>query len=217
MGEYVIFEDRLVKLGTCEDLYYWRYGELVDQIAAGTLRQADYSLTPTDYLWCGYRFRFPWPDEDGEGPGHWGENYERGVLVPWPEGVAMESEHYNAYAVVKPRLPAPDYYSLEVALHCPQAEPVTEQYRNHRRPRVLSLEQQKPFEGALWAVVACPYCRAKWRLNLEEARALVAALETYRPDPGADYEELTRRLLAGYEHDVNADLARFGICPADGE
>ncbi len=210
MGEYVIFQDRLVKLGTCEDLYYWRYAELVEQITAGALRQADFSLTPTDYLWCGYRFRFPWPDEDGEGPGHWYSDFERGVLVPWPEGIVTEAEHYHAYAVVKPRLAAPESYNLEVAIPCPQAEE-----GSHKWVRFLSLEQQRPFEGALWGVVACPYCRAKWRLSLEEARALVAALETYRPDPGADYAELGRRLLAGYEYDVNADYKRFGIHPAD--
>jgi len=217
MGEYVLFEGRSVKLGTCEDLFYWRYGELVDQIMAGKVHKAPNNLPPAEYLRGEFRFRFPWPDEDGEGPGHWAGAFERGLLVPWPDTVAQGAEHDRAWAVVKPRLPAPDYFSVEVGIVCPNTEPVTDQWRNHRRPRVLSLEQQKPVEGALWAVVACPYCRAKWRLELGEVRAIVAELEDYRPDPNADYEEIARRLLAGYEHDVNADLARFGICPTGGQ
>lgn len=69
MGEYIQCGKDEIKIGTCEDLYYVRYATLARLAQLNSVRQAPGNCTPKEYLTAGndaFRFRFPWPDEDGE-------------------------------------------------------------------------------------------------------------------------------------------------------
>lgn len=209
MGEYVTYRADLWKLGTCEDLYYIRYTDLLAIIADGA-STAPGNLTPIEYLGGAFRFRFPFPDEDALGPGrHAAPNYERGLLVPWPEGVAEGADHERVWVTVG--IPGePNGYDTGARLPCPQdltAEPYP---YDRRQPRRLQIVQQRPFEGALWTIVQCPYCRQRWRLPPEEGEALAAFLA---PLGGfaVDIAEVAARIRAGYARDVAADIAALRV------
>lgn len=68
MGELLLFDGDVVKAGTCEDLFYIRYQEMFDLNAAGRLKQYGSNETPETYLGGEFRFRFPFPWEDGTSP-----------------------------------------------------------------------------------------------------------------------------------------------------
>ena len=48
MGEYITIDGVTVKLGTCEDLYYVRYSQLADAIAAGRCGFVEGNLPPAN-------------------------------------------------------------------------------------------------------------------------------------------------------------------------
>ena len=67
MGEIISIEGTPVKLGTCEDLYYARYEEIERVVASGRTARREGNLAPAAYLTAaGFRYRFPFPEEDGQ-------------------------------------------------------------------------------------------------------------------------------------------------------
>jgi len=201
MGEYVLWRGRLTKLGTLEDLFYVRYSDLVGGIALGLAAKDRNSAAPAEYLAGPFRFRFPFPDEDraAGAPGYDDWNYTRGVTLPWPEGLESGPEH-NTVWVNAPAIG--EGYTLTAAaqLACPQDPAAPAELWHTNGGRVLQLIQQRPVEGALWAVCRCPYCGALWRLPPGDGEALAAAIEAEQP-------ELAARIREGYAVDVAADIA----------
>lgn len=84
MGEYVRYKGDHVKLGTCEDLYYTSFQKFKLALDGGHLYQAPNNSTPSEYAKpdSGFRFRFPFPDEDIFTLGDIGNNEgRRGITV----------------------------------------------------------------------------------------------------------------------------------------
>lgn len=82
MGEYV---KRLgigsVKIGTCEDLYYTSYQKMASNVSL--MERQEGNAEPNSYLNdnAGFRFRFPWPDEDKLEFGNINGKFNRDLLI----------------------------------------------------------------------------------------------------------------------------------------
>lgn len=86
MGEYAIYQGREVKIGTCENLYHLRWEQ------AHLVTPAAHSLDPIAER-AVVRFRFPWPDEDGQEPGELGRGDPfRGLVVAL---AGADAPHYS--------------------------------------------------------------------------------------------------------------------------
>jgi hypothetical protein len=163
MGEYVTYNGDCAKIGTCEELYYIRFDGLLALVTSGAVTRAVGNLEPADYLKPenGFRFRFPFPDEDATmQPFYNGPAYNRGLLVDWPADVhvpegcshgqitvtakAEGDANPNPWAMAYLRLPCPQDATAE-------ANPWPAEYRT--RARRLQITQQRPYERALWTVV----------------------------------------------------------------
>ncbi|ETZ23137.1 hypothetical protein [Pedobacter sp. V48] len=82
MGEYIKYKNKVIKLGTCESLYYASYPKYVQALESGQLKQEPGNLPPEKYAEAdmGFLFRFPFPDEDHLKLGEV-EDYRRGVPI----------------------------------------------------------------------------------------------------------------------------------------
>lgn len=85
MGEHVEYRGREVKIGTRYDLYYTTFQQFISAFKAGYLSPAEYSATPSAYLQpdSGFRFRFPFPDEDHLSIGQHAD-HDRGIPIATP-------------------------------------------------------------------------------------------------------------------------------------
>lgn len=224
MGEYILLDGVPNKIGTCEDLYYCRYTDLVDWIAAGRASLAPNNEVPASYLAGGYRFRFPFPDEDGLESARlatYAAEYDRGVLIPYPvDLLTSEIEHRRAYAEFSPHgarhkgqwgyqtrawalLPCPldaadtrarDYWPHVEALSAPGFMQIQ---RYEDRGPWVELVEQRPLDGQLVAVFRCPFCGTRWRLP--QADAVKVAAYAQETAPELELAETMRRMLAGYD------------------
>lgn len=190
MGEYATFRGEEIKIGTCEDMYYLR---------------ADQRHLIQGYAFDGTeRFRFPWPDEDGQDPGSF-ERYNRALpiagMAPPPE---LAKEHYSVQFCAQA--------GYNVCLPCPESVPDAPEglgaikvaglvvHRNGFAGRVL-LCQQRFYKGQLVAVVRCGGCGLCWRLSradaLDACERLLQEAERY-PNDARRFVEVARRVAAGY-------------------
>jgi len=82
MGEYLFYKKDQVKIGTCEDLYYTSYQKYSEALKAHLLTPVG-STKPEEYVNpdSGFRFRFPFPDEDKLPFGEIIEPFNRGVPI----------------------------------------------------------------------------------------------------------------------------------------
>lgn len=206
MGEYVSFKGVYTKIGTCEDLYYARFDDLLEAVRAGEVGKELGNLEPVEYLGGAFRFRFPFPDEDGLGLGSPKYAYDRGVMVLWPDGVLADVDHGKAQVRLQPQDVPQQGYGVGAELPCPMDPKTDPELWSGLRAgeRWLQVVQVRPFEGALWTVVRCPYCRDKWRVPPDQGAALADAIEA--GDPGS---ELAARVRAGYARDLAAELAQL--------
>lgn len=84
MGEYVRHLGSTVKLGTCEDLYYVSYTKYKAALQSSYLISVENNCTVAYYAKpdSGFRFRFPFPDEDRLSFGDIGNfDLRRGVAI----------------------------------------------------------------------------------------------------------------------------------------
>lgn len=202
MGEYV----NNIKLGTCEDLYYAR----LSQVQA--LQGAEEYRNPVN----GFRYRFPFPEEDDVAVGEY-EDYDKGLLIfldlvnapklwnllldeDWNHQRLSHSANYRGVCNVNISLPCPLSHDL------PLDTKVIELSLNGASKAIV-LQQQKQVDGQVWIVVACPYCGAKVRLEPEYAEEVAACLEETAKhhdknridnNGGAYWREVARRILEGY-------------------
>lgn len=93
MGQYYKGE----KIGTCESMYYMRLSQAQKLASIGAVD--DDKISFLEYCTDGVtRFRFPFPDEDGvEEAGLYSNGYikafDRGFLVPVPDGIEINHTH----------------------------------------------------------------------------------------------------------------------------
>lgn len=189
MGEYIDCKYGYIKLGTCEDLYYSRYDDVKSLPEAHA------------YIGNGFRYRFPFPEEDGTRPGSY-EPYNKGYLIgiypslapklaelirsdEWDHQEICHSCSYNGA------------YNVNVFHACPLSRTPPARMSQNGASLAVVLEQQKLIDGELWIVVACPYCGAKVRLEKEYAEEVAACLMNDKQ--GATYKhKIAERILSGY-------------------
>ena len=163
MGEYIKFQGEHVKIGTCEDLYYVTYDQLLDMVQNGA-EQAPHNLPPADYLSNGFRYRFPFPNDDGE-------DFDKGVVVTAPPEMLSHVQHTR---ICCPLTPNGGGYGINAFVECPmstEADPA--QFSVGPHTRIVEIVQQKVVDGCLWAVLRCAYCGTRWRLPPDQAIAFV--------------------------------------------
>lgn len=196
MGEYVNLDGVTVKLGTCEDLFYTRFDQLKAAIAAGSVASLSGNLDPADYLGDEFRFRFPFPDEDGVAIGAY-DPYNRAVAMTAPAELVKNMEHDSVSMHFHAQGGG---HGVTVFATCPQS-PRSKGSASPLKP-VLELVQQRPIEGELFAVVQCPYCQYKARLTRPDVlawREHVQAVYWQADDTLRQfYDVLFERALAGY-------------------
>ncbi|WP_448103571.1 hypothetical protein [Pedobacter panaciterrae] len=92
MGEYIKYKNKVIKLGTCESLYYASYPKYVQALESGQLKQEPGNLPPGKYAEAdmGFLFRFPFPDEDHLKLGEV-EDYRRGISVTITDPTILEN------------------------------------------------------------------------------------------------------------------------------
>lgn len=177
MGEYIrLGNGETVKLGTCEDLYYTTLAQLQQAIHDGASK-VEGNLAPQEYLdpKNGFRYRFPFPDENiaiGEY-----EDYERGWTVNVPPRLIGE-DHYTVQVHIHPRSAKKyDFNNLTMVVGCPLDPDQGKRPATQRpAPTIAQIRQQKQVDGTIWVVLGCPYCGSIWRLPPDEGTELVAFL-----------------------------------------
>lgn len=199
MGEYLLLDGRPHKIGTLEDLYYCRYDDLRGWIAACRAARMAGNLPPAEYLDGAFRFRFPFPDEDGvDGALRAAlDAYDRGVTVRAPAALFADVEHQAVTKYLRPV--GLDMGGVNVFLPCPYGPDIdTVSHSPVGDLRFVQIKQQRPIEGALWTVVGCAFCPALWRLPREQAVLLAECIRADHPHD-VNFLELARRIVAGYD------------------
>lgn len=207
MGEYAIrkTDGVEIKIGTCEQMYYLR----ADQV--GQILPVLHSVNPQSVDHAGsIRFRFPFPQEDGNKPGDFNDyDYGLGLYgVEPPEGI----DHYSCHFSNK---------GLMLSIPCPRskegkASNLKVGYNGYSGP--VHIHSQRLVDGKLVLVLRCGDCGALYRVpTLEEAQPVLFVLEEQAKSrdhetrianerPGAEqcssqgdyYREVARRIVAGY-------------------
>ena len=196
MGEYLKGGR---KVGTCENLYYCT----ADQARGTCHRQLGFGWENQ----AGWRFRFPFPDEDGTPIGNH-DPFERSLAVPGsgavPDGVKHGSVQFQArgkdgrqFGCFLASLPCPcgtgaTYAHSDRPTDDSQPAGIVDTATGARKSVHVSpvkihrngisglygIAQQKRMEsGQLWLVCQCHGCGAKWRCDLDEATKIAAAFE----------------------------------------
>jgi hypothetical protein len=216
MGEYVEYGNKTVKLGTCEDLYYVTLPQL--QANVSLMSAVDGNCQPNTYLdpKNGYRYRFPFPDEDGTPVGEY-KDYERGLQVLLLDQYAPNLIKYLRQENTDKdnnfdhddkwiSIGTENYgYGVNVKIPCP----LTDKFRKAGIEtsiggvkNVVLLTQQKQVDGEVIAIIDCFYCGAKWRLNRSLARELADCVihdgHRHSADSLQWYLTVADRIMAGY-------------------
>lgn len=194
MGEYAKFKGELVKIGTCEEMYYLR----ADQ--AHLIQKVPNSIDPVQ---CApqIRFRFPFPDEDQLTPGQFEDPFRtlglHGLAVP----AGVEHEMMQWTSVRRGYL---------VLLPCPESEAGRKNELRFTKSAFggeVRICQQRLVDGKLVLVCECGGCGAKYHLpTLEDAAPILSALEALAEsdDFGKDearakyHREVAARIVGGY-------------------
>ncbi|NRF41130.1 hypothetical protein [Pedobacter foliorum] len=180
MGEYIKHKNRIIKLGTCESLYYVSYPKYTLALETGQLTQEPGNLPPEQYAKAdtGFLFRFPFPDEDHLKLGDV-EDYRRGVPITITERSALD-----------------DGPSREGEPYPRQIE-ITQQkliHRNSDEKLCLVLVYRDPYLGSSF--------RVEDDANIKEIlKQLIRnnIVQEKTPQTKAFYREVARRIINGYQ------------------
>lgn len=207
MGEYVKTRSGdHIKAGTCEDLYYLRADQM-KQLAEMDLSRHDIPLSVEECGNLGYRFRFPFPDEDLVRIGEH-DPFNRGLPVPQAtfDDVPMvrrHADHGTIFLQARPDSFSDELTNYQVSLPCPhgnEASPV--RIRNERSQ--IEIVAQRFCDGDLMTVIRCAACRSLFRIPYGDACGLAvrlrnaAARETAPKTKRTFYNTVADRMLAGY-------------------
>jgi hypothetical protein len=194
-----------MKIGTCENLYYARYAEFKENRHRFTGMPGN--DTPTGYLQPNtYRFRFPFPDEDGKfGNGICTDEklyYDRGFLLSIPKTYKVEIAHSKVFN--RKDFERSDLAKLAYGHYsdCPQDPESKEKFFKWNYGELLHIEvvQQKLIQEdgktELQTVVRCPTCGDRSRLSFEEVNEI--AKWTTDTKQSKEVREVVDRMLEGY-------------------
>jgi len=157
MGEYAKRKDTRaeVKIGTCEDMLYLRWDD------REKITRLPGNVDPANHP-EGLRFCLPFPDEDGQGPGH-GEPF-RALLLPEfdpgeIEGTGTYQLHHQDTGLL---LNVVCYHGRKL----PETGPDVQPHWNGRPPHWFHLASIKHCpDGRLLPVVKCRGCGQMWRMD----------------------------------------------------
>ena len=188
MGEYIRWKGERVKLGVCEDLFYVRRDD-VRLMVEGGAEHVPGNAKPGEYLDAslGWRYRFPFPDEDDRPIDNRGEERKVGLLLPREYVWARECHHTRWL-----RFDVPDAvgFGVNVEVPCPWHSDLKHSPLPCGFPVLLTAQKLMPF-GRLVPVIECAYCQATYRI---EDNAGIEALAEAALEPfGAIFAE---RILA---------------------
>jgi hypothetical protein len=102
MSEVVKYQGKRTTIGTCENIYYVDYKKYLCALNAGYLSFAEGNLKPREYLnpEYGFRFRFPFPDEDKLPFAVINDHFERGEPVTVDQSVLPDPAYAgNSYTI----------------------------------------------------------------------------------------------------------------------
>jgi len=205
MGEYVNYKGNQVKIGTCEDLFYTSAVKFINCLPE--MGKADNNITPRSYLnpKNGYRFRFPFPDEDKN---QFGEvaDFNRGMLLTAPR-TDKNAELFDIdHAKISMQQNLTSGGHMIISSECPLSKDFDRsKIRYTALPAhsvYLELVAQKimPVEGepgafCLWPVLRCPACGQMVRVDRDEFIKMAEAVD----QDNETIKESIRRALVGYD------------------
>jgi len=180
MGEYIKYKNRVIKLGTCESLYYATYPKYILALESGQLKQDPGSLSPERYAQAdsGFLFRFPFPDEDHLNLGEV-EDYRRGVPVTITEFSSFDNTSFGNRGSY------------------PRQIEITQQKLIHRisdGQLCLALVYRDPYLGSSF--------RVEDNINVKQIlQQLIRNNIVLEKDPQkkAFYRQIARRIIDGYQ------------------
>jgi hypothetical protein len=201
MGEYIKHAQLgEIKLGTCENLYYISHRKYAESYNLGLFSELQGNGSPDDYLnpKHGFRFRFPFPDEDDTTLGDY-DDFDRGELFTIDRDKLPE-DFQTDWQKVTGRMKA-TFGSLDVYAEAENPNNTAKQIK-------FEVVQQRfgvSDPSVLCVVFRCPYTGAKFRV--EDATDIIkvcsAISQTYLINPEGHkfsfYDELLRRIYEGYK------------------
>ena len=148
MGEFLKVGNQRVKVGTCENLYYATFAQLLEQRLLGNKDVEQYLEEKH-----GFRYRFPFPDEGGIKIGQY--------------------EHHNrAYPITIPKQDKNDKKLYEIdAFHEQNCCMKSKKYLP------LGIRYQKLVDGKLHLIVECRKCKCLTRYDQEGIQEVLKFLE----------------------------------------
>lgn len=200
MGEYIKVNGNSQKLGTCENLYYSTYQGLLFAVQSNRVEQdGSGNGNPLNYLRSdsGYRFRFPFPDEDGMDIGTYG-NFDRGLLVELRRDILNGSTFCDGWEECQVTLQSKTQKGIRHVFNVPNP--------NNTNPIIrIEIVQQKHVNNKLLLCIRCPYSGGIARIEEEsEIVDLVRAInETYCTDSVSSeffifWQNVCARIFEGY-------------------
>jgi len=216
MGEYLKVNGKEIKLGTCESLYYVRLSDLQEIEALGISETIDGNESVKEYLDPAslYRYRFPFPNEDGTPAGDY-EPYDKGFAVKIDPETAPQLYRYLRgteweHNTVCHSCNVDGAYNVNILLPCPLAHdfPTNVKLSQGGASPVIEIVQQKQVEGKVWTVIRCGYCKSMIRLDAEGGAELSATLNKQADEMAhfkdnastvEYYREIAARIMAGYK------------------
>lgn len=165
MGENALYSGHTVKIGTCEQMYYLRWGQ------RHRVTPVQGSLDPCNTE--GLYWRLPLPEEDNIPPGGY-----RSHLAGFKLFQTDNHGYSKWFAPDDLKDAEPGFLQLKhesgllVNVPCHHGAKLPEMGdcktfwngKNHH----LELESVKNMDGKLWPIVACRYCRTSWRFDWKE-------------------------------------------------
>lgn len=171
MGEYAIRkrDNQRIKIGTCEDMYYLRWDDRAEVFPeSGSLNPA----TEANHL----RFRLPFPDEDGQGPGG-GEPFRSIVLIDFVPSEGMPSGRIQLHH-------APSGVLISIPCHhgfaLPEVTPDMTIGWNGKPPHFWQLRSIRCADSLLHPVVGCCACNEQFRATWEDVLPCIKGNDVLR-------------------------------------
>jgi hypothetical protein len=221
MGEYAIYNNQSVKIGTCEDMYYLRHDQ------RHKVEPEEGSVDPVKHA-ASLRFRFPWPDEDGTAPGSFPPAYREVAIPDSFDAPTTGYDHYRVHfneGVIQVSIPCP-LDGLTSATSRPEHE-YTREYIHHgetkRATVVIRLRGDHPRAylvaqrlrgNVLVPVLMCGGCRAMYRI--EDPAQIEALACAFRAQADEDQKYKRSTIYASHGHVIsNRILAGANLTPQD--
>lgn len=187
MGEYLYNN---IKVGTCEDLYYSTYKEMLN-VNDNAKHQF---LNPAH----GYRFRFPFPDEDGRRIGDSGKNhnFHRGYFVVMPDllfNLINEDGEGHREIFIRHENDKDSAFAFSVSVDCPYGNNFKGNYWSGLKGFEIVSHKIDPFDTSqLVPVLRCPHCDHMFRVNVETLKEIHIYLLDHENE---EYNEIGKRLI----------------------